>query len=173
YSGANSLSAKKEKSYSFTATAALGFRLWTGGEFYLNPEAAQGVPLSELRGLGGLTNGEMARTSGSEIKVYRARAFLRQTFGMGGEQEAVASDANRLAGSVDRRRWVLTAGNLSVLDIFDGNAYSHDPRTQFLNWSLMTHGAYDYAADARGYSWGAALEWYHDDWAVRAGRFIQ
>jgi high affinity Mn2+ porin len=173
YSGPNSLSTDKEKSYSFTATAALGIRPWMGGEFYFDPEAAQGVPLSGLTGLGGFTNGEIARTSGPKLKVYRARLFLRQTWGMGGEQEAVESDANQLAGKVDRRRWVLTAGNLSVLDIFDDNAYSHDPRTQFLNWSLMTHGAYDFAADARGYSSGVALEWYHDNWTVRAGRFIQ
>ena len=58
-------------------------------------------------------------------------------------------------------------------DIFDDNAFSHDPRTQFLNWSLMTYGAYDYAADARGYSWGLALEYFNDDWRLRAGRFIQ
>ena len=173
YSGPNSLSADKERSYSFTATAALGFRPWAGGELYFNPEAAQGVPLSNLTGLGGFTNGEIARASGPTLKAYRARLFLRQTWGTGGEQEAVESAANQLAGSVDKRRWVLTAGNLSVFDVFDGNAYSHDPRTQFLNWSMMTHGAYDYAADARGYSWGVALEWYHDDWAVRAGRFIQ
>lgn len=173
YSGSNSLSTDKEKSYSFTATAALGFRPWAGSEFYLNPEAGQGVPLSSLTGLGGLTNGEMARTSGPRPKIYRARLFLRQTWGMGGEQETLESDANHLAGAVDKRRWVLTAGNLSVLDVFDGNAYNHDPRTQFLNWSIMTHGAYDYAADARGYSWGVALEWYRDEWAARAGRFIQ
>ena len=173
YSGPHSLSPGKESSYSFTATAALGWRPWAGGELYFNPEAAQGRPLSELTGLGGLTNGEMARSSGPTLKFYRARLFLRQTWGQGGGQEAVESDANQLAGSVDKRRWVFTAGNLSVLDIFDDNAYSHDPRTQFLNWSLMTHGAFDYAADARGYSWGAALEWYHDGWAVRAGRFLQ
>lgn len=173
YSGPNSLSTAKEKSYSFTATAALGFRPWVGGELYFDPEAAQGVPLSNLTGLGGFTNGEIARTAGPTLTAYRARLFLRQTWGLGGERERVESDANQLAGTVEKRRLVLTAGNLSVQDIFDGNAYSHDPRTQFLNWSLMTYGAYDYAADARGYSWGAALEWYHDDWAVRAGRFIQ
>ncbi len=173
YSGANSLTPGKESSYSFTATAMLGWRPWAGGELYFNPEAAQGVPLSNLTGLGGFTNGEIARTAGPVLKAYSARLFLRQTWGAGGGQELVESGANQLAGPVDKRRWVLTAGNLSVLDVFDGNAYSHDPRTQFLNWSLMTHGAYDYAADARGYSWGAALEWYHDDWVVRAGRFIQ
>ena len=67
---------------------------------------------------------------------------------------------------------MLTAGKLSTLDLFDENGYSHDPRTQFLNWSLMTYGAYDYAADARGYSWGFALEYFDGPWALRAGRFM-
>ena len=173
YSGLHSLSPDREKSYSFTATAALGTRTWKGGELYFDPEVTQGVPLSGLTGLGGFTNGEIARTSGPSATFYRARLFARQTWGFGAGGGKVDSDANQLAGSADRRRLVLTAGNLSVLDIFDDNAYSHDPRTQFLNWSLMTHGAYDFAADARGYSWGLALEYLHDDWKLRAGRFIQ
>lgn len=173
YSGANSLSPQREKSYSFTATAAFGGRLWPGSELYFNPEAAQGVPLSRLTGFGGFTNGEMARTSGPNLTVYRARLFLRQTWGFGGGDEKIESDMNQLAGVVDKRRLVLTAGNLSVTDIFDDNVYSHDPRTQFLNWSIMTHGAYDFAADARGYSSGVALEYFHDAWALRAGRFAQ
>ncbi len=173
YSGSHSLSPDREKSYSFTATAALGTRTWRGGELYFNPEVTQGVALSGLTGLGGFTNGEIARVSGPNLKFYRARLFARQTWGFGGGGEKMESDANQLAGSVDRHRLVLTVGNLSVLDVFDDNAFSHDPRTQFLNWSLMTHGAYDYAADARGYSWGLALEYFHDDWRLRAGRFIQ
>lgn len=173
YSGPNSLTTGREKSYSFTATAYLGIRPWEGGEAYFNPELVQGVPLSNLTGLGGFTNGEIARTSGANPKLYRARAFLRQTWNRGGDEEAVESDFNQMAGIVARRRFVLTAGNLAVTDIFDDNAYSHDPRTQFLNWSIMSHGAYDFAADARGYSWGIAGEWYHDDWALRLGRFIQ
>jgi hypothetical protein len=173
YSGAHSLSTDRERSYSFTATAALGVRPWAGGELYFDPEVSQGLPISGLTGLGGFTNGEMARTSGPTPTFYRARLFLRQTWGLGGGEDLVESKANQLAGRVDKHRLVLTAGNLSVLDIFDDNAYSHDPRTQFLNWALMTHGAYDYGADARGYSWGAALEWYRDAWVVRAGRFLQ
>lgn len=172
YSGAHSLSTGREKSYSFTATAALGIRPWAGGELYFDPEVAQGVPLSGLTGLGGFTDGEIARTSGPNPTFYRARLFARQTWGLGGGREDRESEANQLAGTVDRRRFVLTAGNLSVLDVFDDNAYSHDPRAQFLNWSLMTYGAYDYAADARGYSWGLALEYFHDDWAIRGGRFM-
>lgn len=173
YSGTNSLQPSREKSYSFTATAALGYRPWRGGELYVNPEAAQGVPLSGLLGLGGFSNGEMARTAGSTLKVYRARLFLRQTWQRGDDREAVESDFNQLAGTMSRRRWVLTAGNLSVSDLFDDNRYSHDARTQFLNGSLVSQGAYDFAADARGYTWGIALAWHHDDWALRVGRFLQ
>jgi high affinity Mn2+ porin len=172
YSGPHSLSPDREKSYSFTATAALGTRLGDSVELYLDPEVAQGVPLSGLTGLGGFTNGEIARTSGPNPNLYAARLFVRRTWGLGGGGEELSPDANQLGGSVDRRRVVLTAGNLSVMDIFDENAYSHDPRTQFLNWALMTHGAYDFAADARGYSWGLALEYIDDGWAARAGRFM-
>lgn len=173
YASINSLSQDSFKSYSFTATAAFGVRLWQGSELYLDPEVAQGVAFSNLTGLGGFTNGELARTSGAEPTLYRARLFLRQTWGLGGDSEEIQSDANQLAGLVDKHRVVLTAGNMSVSDIFDSNVYNHDPRTQFMNWSIMTHGAYDYAADARGYSWGAVLEYFQEDWAVRAGRFIQ
>ncbi len=173
YSGPNSLGTERALSYSFTVTAMVGMRPWQGGELYFNAEGAQGVPLSGLTGLGGFTNGEMARSATPNLGLYRARLFLRQTWGEGGGEEVQAPGLTQLAGTADRRRWVLTAGNLSVLDLFDGNAYSHDPRTQFLNWSFMTYGAYDYAADGRGYSWGAVLERHHDDWALRAGRFIQ
>ena len=168
-----SLIPERERSYSLTATASLGYRPWDGGEVYLDIEGAKGIALSHLAGLGGPTNGELAKTAGPTMKWYRARAFLRQTWNQGGEREALESEAGQLAGMVDKRRTVLTVGNLAVIDIFDNNRYNHDPRTQFMNWSLMTQGAFDYAADARGYSWGSVIEWFHDDWEVRFGRFIQ
>jgi carbohydrate-selective porin OprB len=73
---------------------------------------------------------------------------------------------------VDKNRLVLTAGKMSVVDLFDMNAYAQNPRIQFMNWSIYENGSYDFAADARGFTWGAALEYDHDNWAVRAGRFI-
>ena len=173
YSGANSLGAAAEKSYSFSATVALGWRPWAGGEVYLDPELVQGVPLSHLAGLGGMSNGEQQKTGGPEPTLYRARLFLRHSWPLGGERVAVASDSNQLAGTVDSRRLVLSAGNLAVIDIFDNNGLAHDARSQFLNWALLAGGAYDFAADARGYSRGAALELYWDEWALRAGRFMQ
>ncbi|MBC7649527.1 MAG: carbohydrate porin [Vitreoscilla sp.] len=172
YSGVNSLLPSAEKSYSFTSTAYLGLRLAEGTELYFNPEVVQGVPMSGLTGLGGLSNDELQKTAGAKPLLYRARLFVRQTWNVGDDREAVASDANQLAGLRSNNRVVLTAGNLAVSDIFDANAYAHDPRTQFMNWSFLTHGAYDFAADSRGYSWGAAFEYYRGDWAVRAGRFM-
>ena len=171
YSGPLSLVPTPEKGYSFTSTAYLGRRLARDTELYFNPEVVQGVAFSGLTGLGGLNNSELQKTSGSSPTLYLARLFVRQTWGLGGEREAVESEANQLGGNRDKNRVVLTAGNLAITDLFDGNAYAHDARTQFMNWSFFTHGAYDFAADARGYSWGAALEYFGDDWAIRAGRF--
>jgi hypothetical protein len=172
YTGPASLAPWRETGYSFSATAAFGVRPWAGAELYVDPEVVQGKALSGLHGLGGMTNGEQQKTSGTSPTFYRARLFLRQTWNLGGDLQPVASDMNQLAGSVASRRIVLTAGNLAVSDIFDANSQAHDARSQFLNWALVAHGAWDFAADARGYTWGAALEYYDGDWAVRAGRFL-
>lgn len=175
YSGDNSLGAARAKSYSFTATLDLGMRLWRGAEFHFNPEVAQGVAFSELHGLGGLPNGELAKTAGTSPTLYRARAVLRQTWGLGGDTEKIDADFNQFASVVDKRRVVLTAGNFAVPDVFDAVSYAQDPRTQFMNWSFMAHPSFDYPADARGYNWGVALEYIDSEngWAVRAGRFLQ
>ena len=172
YSGSNSLSGDRETSNSTTITAYFGWRPWANGEVFFNPEAARGVPLSRLSGLGGLTNGELARTSGPDWTLYRARLFYRHTVAMGGETQKQDAEANQMAGALNTRRWVMTIGNLSALDVFDDNSLSKDPRTDFLNWSLMTYGAWDYPADARGYSWGAVLEYYDGPTLIRAGRFM-
>ncbi|HET9643523.1 MAG TPA: carbohydrate porin, partial [Burkholderiaceae bacterium] len=173
YQGEHSLSGEREKSYSFTATAAFGLRLGPKTEAYLDPEVSQGVPLSGLVGLAGFTNGEMARTSGSNPTLYRARVFVRHVIALGDETEEIEPAMNQLGSIYAKHRLTLTAGNVSVLDLFDANQFNHDPRTQFLNWTVMTHGAYDFAADARGYTWGVAAEYQGDNWALRAGRFIQ
>jgi high affinity Mn2+ porin len=172
YAGDNSFEARKEIRNSFTSTLFLGRRLWEGAEVYVNPELAGGQGDSHVLGLAAAPNGEIYRVDSSELKVTLARLYLRQTWAFGGGSEAVAADQNQLAGSRTRRRLVLTAGKLALGDIFDVNAYAHDPRTQFLNWSLMDTAAWDYPADTRGYSWGAALELYWDDWALRAGSFM-
>lgn len=173
YSGPNSLAGHEERSYSFTATLDLGLRLWRGAQLHLNPELAQGAPLSNMTGAGGLSNGELSRTSGPHLIGYRARLFLLQRFDAGGEQEAIEPEFNELGGTATARRWTLVLGNFSLLDFFDNNPYAKDPRSQFFNWAFMSHGAWDYAADARGYSNGVLLEYRTPSWAARAARTMQ
>ncbi len=177
YSGPNSLSGAPELSYTLTATAYLGWRPWSGGELYFNPEGIQGRALSNVAGLGGLTNTELQKSASSQFRIYKARLFYRHTVGLnagaGGAKEEIESDQNQLAGAVDKRRFVLTVGNLAVSDIFGTSDVTGDGRTQFVNWASLAHGHFDYPADARGYSIGAAGELIWDDWSVRAGRFLQ
>jgi hypothetical protein len=171
YSGPNSIITNAEEMYTFSATAFLGFRPWSNGEIYLNPEVVEGVPFStNLIGLGGFTNGEITRAGGTSPTYYRQRLFLRQTWNNGGGTERVESGLNQLAGSFDKNRFVLTVGNFSTLDVFDPNTYAKDARTQFMNWGNWTYSSYDYAADARGFGYGFAAEWYRDEWALRFGR---
>ena len=169
----NSLLPEKERSYTTTATAFLGLRAWKGAEVYFVPEMISELPLSNLHGLGGsIQNAELEKNGARDPTFYRSRLFLRDTWGFGGESTPVESGPMQLGGSADSRRFVLTAGNLSAIDIFDKNAYAGDVRQQFLNMNFLTDAAYDFAADARGYSWGLAGEYYRDEWALRFGRFL-
>ncbi|HUK05484.1 MAG TPA: carbohydrate porin [Burkholderiales bacterium] len=172
YEGTNSLRGARERGYTLTATMFLGARLPEGTELYLNPEIVQGVGFSGLHGLGGFANGEFQRGAGPDLKGYRARLFLRHAWNLGGDSEEQESEANQVRTRYAAERVVLTAGNVSVLDVFDALDYSRDARTQFMNWSSLTYGAWDYAADARGYTWGAALEYISPGWQLRAGRFL-
>lgn len=173
YTGTNSLSTTSEKGYTLTATLFAGFRPWTGTELFFNPEMTQSASISHLSGLGGLANSENQKGGGSLPKIYHARVFARQTFALGPATSPVRAGPNQFADRVSDRRLVITAGQLGVIDIFDDNAFAHDGRTQFINWALLTHGAFDFAADTRGYTWGLALEYRDGDWALRAGRFAQ
>ena len=172
YSGANSLSRKGQIRETVTVTGFFGRRLWPGAEVYLNPEGFQGLGFNKTRGVAGFPNGEATKAGGVEPDAAIARLFLRQIIGLGGPREWVAGEANQLAGYRDISRLTLTVGQLAVPDLFDGNTYSHDPRTQFWNWALWDAGAWDFAANARGYTQGAALELNQAAWAVRYGAFL-
>lgn len=173
YEGDNSLQDRREIRGSYTTTLFIGRRLWEGAEVYGNAECSAGAGVSRVLGLAGPPNGETYRVDSTELKVSMARLFLRQTWNLGEAAETVEDGPNQVATHQSRRRVVLTVGKISGTDIFDGNTYSHDPRTQFNNWSLWANAAWDYPADTRGYTWGAALEWIHDDWALRFGSFME
>jgi high affinity Mn2+ porin len=167
----NSLVPDAERSFTGTFTLFFGLRLWRGGEAYLAPEVIAERPLSGLHGIGSaIQNFELQKQGSETPQIYRSRFYLRQTIGIGGSRVEKTSDPLQLATVVDARRLVVTAGNFTVLDVFDRNNVTWDPRQSFLNMAFMTHAAWDFAADARGYSWGAAVEAYWDDWALRVGR---
>lgn len=172
YEGANSLDPFGQTKETWTVTLAGGLRLGEGREFYVNPELFQGFGLSTTHGVAGFVNGEAQKGGTFPPVVYIARAFYRQTIGLGGEQEDVKDDFNQLGGKRDIARVTLTVGKLAVVDIFDDNSYAHDPRTTFFNWSIWEAGGFDYAADVKGYTDGIALDFNRKDWAFRAGYFL-
>ena len=173
YQGPNSLRPWQECDSTFTTTFMAGYRPWLGTEFYLDAEGAAGKGVSSVLGLAGAPNGEAYRVGNPEFRAAIVRAMVRQSWDLGGGTQKVEDDAHQLEGSRASRRIVVTAGKFSVMDVFDNNTYAHDPRSQFLNWTLMGHGAWDYPADTRGYTWGLAAEGYWDAWAVRYGRFAE
>jgi len=168
----HSLLPSSEYSFTTTATLFLGLALWRGAEVYAVPELISSRPLSELAGLGAsIQNFELQKQGSLVPSVYLSRVYLTQTINLGGARVERPSGPMQLGTTVDRRRLVFAVGNYSVLDFFDRNSVVGDPRRQFLSMAFLSHGAYDFAADARGYTWGALVELHYDDWAVRAGRF--
>lgn len=160
-----------ERSFTGTFTLFFGARLWRGGEAYFVPEVISEQPLSGLSGLGGsIQNFELQKTGSVTPQAYRSRTYLRQQFNLGGARVDQTSDPMQLGAKVDGRRVVLTVGTFTVLDVFDRNDVTWDPRQTFLNMAFMTHASWDFAADSRGYSFGAAAELYWDAWALRIGR---
>ena len=167
----NSLSPKAEHGFTGTVTFYAGLKAWTGGEFYYAPEMITEHPLSGLKGIGGsIQNFELQKNGGTSATWYSSRALYRQTIALGGAQSSVASGPMQLGGTISSRRFVFTAGAFSILDIFDKNTYAGDLRRQFTNMAFLTNAAYDFAADARGYTSGFAGEFYFDDWAFRFAR---
>lgn len=167
----NSLLPTAEWSFTGTATLYLGVRLWSGAEAYMVPEVISELPFDQLRGLGGaIQNSELQKGGTETPQVYHSRAYIRQTFGFGGQRVVEESGPMQLGTSYDSRRLVLIAGNFSILDFFDKNAFDIDPRQGFLSLGFLTYAAWDFASDARGYSYGGVAELYWDDWAVRFGR---
>ena len=164
-----SLLPSEEGSWTGTATLYLGAKLWTGAEAYVVPEVVSERPLSRLEGLGGaIQNGELQKSGGAAPTVYLARAYLQQTIDLGGETEHKESGQMQLGATVRSRRLVLRVGKFSTIDFMDKNTFAGDIRRQFLNIAFMTHASWDFAADARGYTWGAEIEGHFDDLTIRA-----
>jgi high affinity Mn2+ porin len=159
YSGVNSLSAEKENKTSITTTFYAGMKLWKNAAVFVNPEIAGGSGLSQALGIAAATNGETFRIGDPAPHLYLARLYYRQLVALTKTTQYQANDLNQVAGDVPTKYVSLTVGKVSIADYFDRNQYSHDPRTQFLSWGLMSNGAWDYPANTRGYTPSVILEW--------------
>jgi high affinity Mn2+ porin len=171
YQGVNSLPGGGEGRETSDVTLYAGLRLWQGAELWLNPEIDQGFGLADTHGAAGFASAEAYKLGAVYPYAAVRRCFIRQTIDLGGESQKVNADVNRFAGSQTENRLVLTVGKFAVVDIFDTNQYANNPKTDFLNWSLVNAGTFDYAADAWGFTYGAAAEWYQGNWTLRAGAF--
>lgn len=175
YSGDNSLFNRAEsKNLSLTTTMFLGRKLWSNGAIYFNPEITGGSGISAARGIAGFTNGETFRIGSTEPKLYIARLYFKQHFALKNTGYTVMESAtNQVQEKIPDSRITITAGKICLADFFDLNAYSHDPRSQFMNWSLMSNGAWDYPADTRGYTEGIVVELVKPSWAVRFASVLE
>ena len=170
YHGTNSLAPNIGRE-TWDVTFYLGRRLWTGAALWINPEVDQGYGLSNTLGVAGFTSGEAYKVGHSNPYVRIPRAFVQQTIDLGGERQTVDAGLNQFRESRPANRLVATIGKFSVSDLFDTVSFAHDPRNDFMNWSLVDAGTFDYAADAWGFTYGGALEWYRGVWVARAGFF--
>jgi high affinity Mn2+ porin len=152
-------------------TLSIGVRLWEGAQAWIQPEIDQGHGLADTHGVAGFTSAESYKLGFSYPYARAQRYFLRQTIDLGGETEKVDADFSQFAGSQTANRLVLTVGRFSVVDIFDTNKYANSPKSDFLNWSSVNVGSFDYAGDAWAYSYGVAAEWYQGNWTLRGGVF--
>ena len=166
--GPNSFHAAYEHAQSMTTTLFLGRKLWEGASLYFNPEVAGGEGLSGVYGTGSPFNGETFKIGNIAPTPYVARAYVRQYFKLNGNSyEDMESDKNQTKDHLPDARFVIDIGKFCLADFFDDNKYAHDPRAQFMNWSLMNNTSWDFAANTRGYTSGIVLELIHKLWAIR------
>jgi high affinity Mn2+ porin len=167
YQGTNSLLNTTEKDVSLTTTLYLGLRLMKNWQLYFDPEIAGGRGFSGVTGIANFPNGELPRVASATPKPYLARLYTTYDFGFGDEREHIESDMNQLSGTRQMIRYSITVGRFTVTDFFDNNRYTHDPRMQFMGWSAMYNGAWDYPADTRGYTCGWVHEFHTRSWSFR------
>ncbi|MBV9851419.1 MAG: carbohydrate porin [Armatimonadetes bacterium] len=171
YSGPNSLSPRSQTQHTVTADLYAGARLSPGTEAHLDFQMWQGFGLQGTLGVENFPDADAYKLGTASPNFTFARLFVRRTIGLGGEKEDVADGPLTLAGRQDVRRVTITAGRFAMTDIFDLNSYAGDPHTQFMSWGLVANLAWDYAADAVGFTTGVSVEYNQPKWTLRYGVF--
>ncbi|HEV3304397.1 MAG TPA: carbohydrate porin [Planctomycetaceae bacterium] len=170
YSGPNSLSTQRDREGSISADLFLGAPLWQGAEFHFDLLMWQGFGLSDSFGLEAFPNGDAYKAGSETPRFMAAHLFVRQTIGLGGEQQDVPDGQYTLPGKQDVSRLTITVGRLNMAELFDNVIYNTDPHTQFMSWAntLLT---WDYPADTIGFTTGFAIDLNQPNWALRYGWF--
>src|SRR5712692_148119 len=167
YTGPQSLPPDAEHAASRVLTLYTGAQLTPSTEFLFDLESAGGRGIGDAFGLAGITNLDVVRNPSLGSKPYVARVMLHQIIPLSHERVAAARGPFSLARDVPVRRLELLLGKFGIADFFDLNAVGSDSHLQFLNWVVDNNGGYDYAADTRGYTFGAILEYQDRGWGLR------
>jgi len=172
YSGPNSFQAPAETRVSRVLTLYTGLRLKDGWEVIVDVESAGGRGLSDAFGLAGFTDLDVVRNPDLGAAPYLARATVRKVIALSSEMVDVEPTPLSLASRLPKRRLDIRFGKLGVVDFFDTNAVGSDSHLQFTNWTVDNTGAYDYAADTRGYTYGVIVEYVTPRWTLRGAEAL-
>ena len=169
YEGDNSLRPGPEQALSRLWTIYTGLQLPGHTEFLFDLESAGGRGFSDAFGLAGFMNLDVVRNPRLGTAPYIARAMVHVTVPLGREVVDATPTAFSLAAHVPARRIEIRVGKLGMADFFDLNAVGSDSHLQFMNWTLANNGAWDYAADTRGYTVGLTADFEDRNWGFRFG----
>lgn len=172
YSGPHSLDNKAEHALSRLLTLYTGVQLTQGSELLFDVESTGGRGIGDALGLAGFTNVDVVRNPDLGPKPYIARIMLHQTFALSDERTEQERTPFALAGTVPKKRLEIRLGKLGAADFFDNNSIGSDSHLQFTNWTTVNNGAYDYAADTRGYTYGTIVEYQEPRFGVRFGEML-
>ncbi len=172
YSGPNSLAAPGEIVTSRVLTLFTGIRLTRHTSFFFDLEETGGRGIGDALGVAGFTNLDVVRNPYLSHAPYVARIFFQQTIPLSHEMAKVETGTFQLAHAVPVRRLDIRFGKFGAVDWFDVNSVGSDSHYQFLNWTADNNGAYDYAADTRGYTYGVVIEYNDRNWAARYGEML-
>ncbi len=167
YSGKNSLSPHYEKATSRVSTLYTGMRVSNSMEILVDVEETGGAGLSTGLGVAGAPNLDIVRNPLLSKSPYLARGMFHKMFALSKDKVENTRSALSLFDELPRRRLEVRIGKFSMPDFFDVNAVGSDTHFQFTNWSVDNNGAYDYAADTRGYTVGAMADYEDRGWGVR------
>ena len=172
YSGTNSFSPDAAHATSEVETLYTGFRITKNLDFLFDLESAGGAGLSNALGIAGFTNVDVVRNPTLGATPYVARIMLHYTIPLSKKTVAVTRSQLSLASIAPARRLEFRLGKMSTVDFFDVNSVGSDSHLQFMNWTVVNNGAYDYAADTRGYTYGLIVEYYDSNWVLRYGEML-